>query len=443
MPPRKRVEQKLAAPAKGKTSKKNGAPSRHELALALMEQVNKELKGRAELVVASSLSLPYITKRLPTGLLQLDLALKGGFPAAGVSQIIGPKNAGKSWMYWQVIRQLQWILREKLHVLLAMTELRADRTQGRVAGVAVALADEDIEAMDRARRQNGWPPLTREEREAFRHEIGHIHEAHGMAAEDLYDIILRAVEMGVYHLIVIDSFGNIMSAAEAEADSMHDKTYGGAAGVNTQFLHKLTSLLIMKDEHGRTRDTAIIGINQIRDDIKNANAPYKSSGGRALEHAKFVDLFISSGKPLGKEVNVPLPGGGTGQRFEQWGKEVNWEIKKGKAGIHEGDRASYVYRFHEKQDDGSYLPVNQADFYTDAVIAGVKCGVISLDGTWYTLRDENGRELLKKQGRDAMACAIKEDAEHKAETGEGVSYFTEIRRLCFRKLDINLSYDWD
>lgn len=291
--------------------------------------------------------------------------------------------------------------------------------------------------------QNGWPAFSEQELASLKYEVGHIHEAHGMSAEDLYDIILRAVEMSVYHLVVIDSFGNIMSAAESEAESMHDMTYGGAAGVNTRFLHKLTSLLVMKDEEGRTRDTAVIGINQIRDDIKNPNAPYKSSGGRALEHAKFVDLFISSGKPLGKEVPVPLPGGGTGQRFEMWGKEVNWEIKKGKAGIHEGERGSFTYRFHEKTPEGVYVPVNQADFYTDAVIAGVKMGVISLDGTWYTLYDEDGQELLKKQGRDAMAKALREDAEHKASTGDPTTYFNEIRRLCFRRANINLSYDWD
>lgn len=432
-------------PAQKRGSKKaEETDTRASRAAALMEFVNKKMDGRAELTIASELSLPYITKRLPTGLLTLDIELRGGWPAAGVSQIVGPKNAGKDYLVWQTIRQLQYLLGDKMYALLAQTEMRADKTQGRMVGVAIGLSDADIISMERARVKNGWPPFTPEEKAELKREIGNIHEAHGYAAEDLYDIILRAVESRVYHLIVINSFGSIMSGAEAEAESMRDKTYGGAAGVNTQFLHKLTALLTMKDDNGETRDTCIIGINQIRDDIKDPNKQYKSSGGRALEHAKFVDLFVSSGKVLDKEMKMPGPLGVKDMR-DMWGKEVNWRIEKGKAGIHEGARGSYIYRFHQPRNtpNDPIIKVNSADFYLDTIVAGMKFGIITASGTWLEVLNEEGESLLRAQGRDNLAIALYEDAVQKAQEGSSDSIMNEIRRLCFRKADINVDYQWD
>src|SRR4051812_31417374 len=113
-----------------KKHEEGSAPlSRNERAAALIQDVSKKMKGRAVLKAASEYNLPYLTKRLPTGLLTLDLELKGGFPAGGVSQIIGRRNAGKTLLAWQTIRQLQHLLGDKMMVLLAMTEIPADRSQ--------------------------------------------------------------------------------------------------------------------------------------------------------------------------------------------------------------------------------------------------------------------------------------------------------------------------
>lgn len=425
MPPKKKGAQAVAAPVR-RAKKEEEGPSRRSRASELLEYVNTKMKGKAELCIASELSLPYITKRLPTGLLSLDLELIGGFPAGGISQIVGPRNAGKDWLTWQVIRQLQYLLGDNLHVLLAQTELRADRTQGRKAGAIVALSDADIASMSKARVQSGLPAFTAQERAELKKEIGHIHEVHGMAAEDLYDVILRAVEANIYHLIVINSFGNIMSGAEAESESMRDKTYGGAAGVNTQFLHKLTSYLLMKDEYGKTRDTCIIGINQIRDDIKNPNKEYKASGGRALEHAKLVDIFISSGKAIGSEVKMPGPSG-TQQRFVMTGKEVNWRIEKGKAGIHEGGRGTFLFEFAR----------NNANFYLDTLIVGVKMGIIEQSGAWYNYMGER-----IGQGRENTVAFLERNAQECAANNDPNSIMNQIRQKAFEMAGINIDYDW-
>lgn len=427
MPPKKKEE---TAPKK---SDSKSPPTRDERATALLEWANKKMKGRAQLKLASDYVLPFMTKRMPTGLLSLDVELRGGFPCGGVSQIVGIKNSGKTYLAWQVIRQQQFYKGKSFKALLAMTEMRADRGQARLAGVAISLGDEDIDALGRARADQGLPKFTKEEIATLRHEIGEIHEVHGDSAETLFDVVLNAVENNVYHLIVIDSFGSIMSAAEAENESLKDKTFGGAAKPITEFLRKLSSMLTMDDQYGIARDVCVIGINQVRDAIGQPNLDYRSTGGRALEHAKFVDLLVTSGKQIGYEDNI-FTSEGTKKRFIQTGKEVNWRIEKGKAGIHEGGRGSYIFDFR----------TGAGDFYLDTLVAGVRNGVIELEGSWLTLPNpaDPSKALLKTQGKEKFVAALAEDAATCATEGSPDSLMNLIRVEVFKKNGIYINYDW-
>jgi RecA/RadA recombinase len=424
-----------ATPEKPVAKKKDDkTPSRDERAAALMADVNKKFKGRASLMVASDYTLPYLTKRLPTGLLTLDMVLRGGFPAGGVSQVIGRRNAGKTLLMWLVVRQLQHLLGDDMKVLLAMTELQADRSQARSLGVQISMGQDYIDETNAARKAAGWPPLTKEETASLLNEVGTIHELHAMSAEDFYDVILRAIDENIYHLVVIDSIGNVLSAAEQENESVHDKTYGGAAAPNTTFLKKLTNLLTMKDPWGRVRDTCIIGINQVRDNIKDPHKQYKSPGGNLLEHAKLVDIWVESGKMLGGDVPTFGPEGWK-QKFQATGKEVNWRIEKGKAGMHEGEKGTYVFDFS----------ISNVDFYTDTLVAGVAQGVIEQAGGWLGIPDpaKPGQYLFRVNGRDAFIAALKQDAQLKAAANDPNSWMNYIRDACFKKAGITINYDWD
>lgn len=425
-------------PAPSAREKKDGdrIPTRSERAMALMESVNKKAKGRAQLIAASDYHLPYLTKRLPTGLLTLDLELRGGFPAGGISQVIGRKNAGKSWMVWQVIRQLQHMLGDKMKVLMAMTEIPADRSQARLAGVRISMGQNYVDELNRARRGNNQPPLSKEEVANLLDQVGTIHELHALSAEDFYDVVLQGIDQNIYHLIVIDSIGNVMSAAAQENDSVHDKTYAGSSGPNTVFLQQMTNLLTMPNEWGQVRDTCLIGINQVRDSIADPNKKYKAPGGNALEHAKLVDLYVESGGQLGSEqpvLQMTNEGMKKTNKFIAYGKQVNWKIEKGKAGMHEGGRGQYVYNFD----------IGTADFYTDTIIAGLTYGVIEGSG-WYNMPNpvDPSKNLFRVQGRDNLIKLLADDAAAKAAAGDPDTFMNLIRNNCFQKAGINISYDW-
>jgi recombination protein RecA len=390
----------------------------------LMTKFNKEHVGEAQVCRSSDVRMPWLTKRLPTGLLTVDLALGGGFPAGGLSEIRGPYSTGKSFLTWSVIRQLQDILGDRMRVLFAMTEMRVDRTQGRAIGAKVALNDEDIKLLDHARQGRGLPPFTPEENAEMRHEIGLIHELHGTSAEVLYDYILGAIELNVYHLIVIDSFGAIVSQAEAEADSVSEKTYAGAAGPTTKFCNRLQALLSMTDAEVGVRDTCLIGINQVRDDIKTGGV--RSPGGKSLEHTKFVALDLTHGTRDKREEDIDTPSGKK-KRYVEYGKETNWRISKGKAGIHEGAQGTYYFDHSMKS----------VDFFKDILSAGIQSGVVEQAGAWYSFGEErigNGRaNVLGVLAEDASA--------HVAAGTPELCLINRIRQATFNKLEINITYD--
>lgn len=411
-------------------------PSRTERAIALAAELNKKMKGHAQIKRASEYVLPFMTKRMPTGLLSLDVELRGGFPCGGLSQLVGPYNSGKTYLLWQTIRQQQFYKGNDFSCLLAQIEMRADRTQAKRAGVAISLGDEDIENLEKARVEAGFPKFTKDELKELKREIGNIQEVHAESAEKLFDVVLEGIRKNAYHLIAIDSFGSIMSAAEAESKSLEDKTYGGAAKPITEFLRKMGALLTMDDENGMPRDVCLIGVNQIRDVIGGGNSgpDYKSPGGRALEHYKFVDVYVQSGRQLGFEDSL-FTQEGAKKRFVQTGKEVNWRIMKGKAGIHEGGRGSYNFNF----------ATCAGDFYTDTLVAGVRCGVIQQNGAYYIVPSpaDPKNNLLVKQGRDNFVQALVEDAQQCAAEGKDESLMNLIRVEVFKKHGINIEYDWE
>lgn len=419
--------------AKGKEEK---APGRDERIAALKEMVNKKMRGRAVLRAATDYELPFLYKRLPTGLLSLDLELAGGWPAGGLSQVVGRRNSGKTLLAWWTIRQLQQVLcGEDTKVLLAMTELRADRSQARIAGVQIALSDGELEDMNFRRKEAGEKPLTRKEANTLFPQIGTIDELHALSAEDFYDVLLSAIESNAYHLIVLDSIGNILSNAEQENESVHDKTYGGAASPNTTFLKKMQNLLTMETEWGEVRDTCILAVNQIREDLKDPNKKYKTPGGKALEHAKLVDVYLEPGAFLGKHEEERFTPEGNKKVTVFTGKEVHWSIEKGKAGIHDGARGRLAFNFQ----------TSNFDSYTDTVVAGINCGVIQQTGAWYVIPNPKNPDepLLKVNGREKFVMALYEDDVAKAKEGKTDTFMNIIRTMAFKVKGIKTEYEWD
>jgi len=381
----KKVEEQAPAPAK-KKKEESKIPTRAQLLDAVMAGVNKEFKGQGVIDTAENTRNVFILRR-PLGILSLDIALGGGLPAGGLSQIIGKEGVGKDYLINRAVANTQQIYGPSATVALCQTEMKWDKPYAKwFCGVQVAFSDNEIADLEVAQAR----AYTEDEKIWLRHQVGTIHHVMAANAEKLLEQAVTLVESNLYQIVVINSFGALLTKAEAEAEKgLEDKHRGGAAMVVTQFMHRLHAALNLPDQFGRPNMTTVIGINQYRDNVGGglyAN-PMNIAGGHALKHGKLVDLHIERGAYQ----NIELKGGGK----EAVGKEINWHIIKGKAGCHDGPRGSYWFYF------GKHGYPTGADTLTDLVVTAAVRGVIEQSGAWFSYKNER-----LGQGKENAAMAL-------------------------------------
>jgi RecA/RadA recombinase len=363
-------------------------PTRQEQLDALAVQVTKGSKGRARLCRASEITLPYYYLRRPSGLIDLDIATGGGLPAGGLVELIGPEGSCKSWLLNQYLKRQQEIFAEDFAGAVAMTEMHYDKLFGKMHGFRVSYSAAEIARMEAVEERS----FTAKELAELRDEVGTFHTVFADSAETLYDAILDMLLPDLYNVLGIDSWGSLMTAAEANK-GMKDKTRGGSAKVNAEFIRRYTAIM-MGVGGGTPVSTTVIGVNQMRDSM-DPKKLYEIQGGWALKHGKFVSIMLRPGKRLFQNPKgVVTEGKPEGQsKLVKVGKIINWEILKGKAGCHDGPTGSFRYYY-----------ATGADLERALVIAAQKCGVVETKGSWYSF---DGK---KKQGIDKWVDAIREDS---------------------------------
>lgn len=344
----------------------------------LQQQINKQFKGGIVVREGSEITNVFVLRR-PTGVTTLDLAIGGGIPAGGLTQIIGRYSAGKTYLCNRIMAEAQRNYGDEFAGSACMTEQRYDKTFAKWrCGLRVAFSEPEIAVLRRAYRENGhtdfeFPP---EMLAWLRDQVGTFTETLGATAEQILEVAVQQVESNLFQVVLIDSFGALLTKAEAEAEEgLEQKHRGGAAMVVTQFMHRLHAALNMPDKYGRPNTTSVIGINQYRDNV-NAGLygnPMKVAGGNALAHGKLLDIHIEQGARLKAQF---------GNETKIVGKEINWEILKGKAGCHDGMKGSYKFYM------GEYGYPFGIDVYSDLLIAGLQAGVIQQSGAWYAYAGE-------------------------------------------------------
>ena len=399
---------KKAAP---KTQKKGKpAPLSRGQRLAILRQgINDSFKGRTTIKSADEFSNVFILRR-PTGITSLDMAIGGGFPAGGLSQIVGAQSVGKDYLVNRTIANLQATYGDDASVCLAMTEMHFDKKYAKLCGVRVALTDREIAEWQQALGRDFTP----EEMAWAVDQVGIVHEIIAANAEELLEATAQCLESNLYQVIVVNSFGALLTKAEEEAkDGIAQKHYGGAAMPITNFMHRVHSALNNPDINGQPNTTSIIGINQFRENLGPDAKwnPLKIAGGNALKHGKLVDVFLQA------RAKLKLPGQTVAQQIVI-GKEIHWEIIKGKAGCHDGPKGMYPFYFGEHG-----YPFG-ADVYKDVITCGVIHNILEMNGAWITWNHE--RIALKGQGAEKFAHEI-----------ASAGLFEILRAKCFEAAGVN------
>ena len=414
---KKKPATKKAAKKKTK-AKKKGAPTltKRQRVMAIRDGINKVTKGRARMSLGSDYVLPWLTLRRPTGILSLDIACRGGLPAGAPVQIIGKPQVGKTYLSNRIIAETQKHYGDDFAAAVAMTEGRYQKDFAKfICGVRTAYSEEEIEELEAVEYlcNPNFEGFTADELDFFRDQVGMgVSEIVGGTAEDLYEAVLVAIQSKEFQIVVIDSIGALLTKLEDEGE-MRDKTRGGAAAVNTQFMHKYSALLTDLDETGRANETTVIFINQYRvvlNQSKFATGPRSEmsvTGGYAIQHGKMLDIELAPGKLLTE---------GEGDTYRRIGKVVNWEITKQKAGGHEGHRGHY-----------NHMHGIGADVVDDLVGVGLGIGVVEMASAWHSLMNPHGEELLKAQGREKFCEALREEPDMQAYIRDEALRRAEIR----------------
>jgi RecA/RadA recombinase len=360
-----------------------------------MRQKNPDL-----FVSAEDLSSPYMLRR-PTGVIELDVTLAGGFPAGGSSMLSGPYNSGKSWLLWRMFAMQQRIYGHEFIGAIAHAEGAIDYEHVRRCGCFIAVPDDVINGWNELRFQRGLPELTSQEVDYWKMQIGHLETVQGDTGEQILTGVLNLNEKGVCNIVAIDSITSLQSMKDADKDMDEESKRAAHAQMMKQFWLRY----VPQTRRGKNHTTVMMVQQVVQRDKSNAGyaAKYLSDwevrGGESSKHYKLIDLVVSSGAKIrDTEKNVI-------------GKEVNYHTLKGKAGVHDNVNGSFSYYYH----------LNGTDVYGDLIGAAIRRGLLMQYGAQLV--------FMSAQTRDALDdVRYKNDGEVKERLIHDVAFEFAVRR---------------
>lgn len=378
--------------AKKAAPKKKAATPATDIISQVMAKVNAA-HGATVVRRASEASTSHVLRR-PTGIPDVDVGLGGGWPAGSMCVVGGPDGAGKDFIINCTIAQVQKNYGPEARIAIFSTEFPYDKDYAREkCGVKVADTDEEIAEKNAIRVHQGLPPLTEEEIAGLKEQVGEIILIQGVVMDHGFDIVLELLGTGAFQLIAINSLGVMETLAKEETESVAEHAIQSSeAQLLARVIPKMFMLLNRPLDAEDTRnETTILVIDQVR---ANRDQPRARPGMRVPDHFKYQPGSGSKALAHGKAIHLQLHKGGSilDKAFdppEAIGREINWELLKGKLGTHDGVKGSYEYFY----DTG-------ADVAQSLLTTALRYGVIEQSGAWYSYMTTDGEILFKAQGAD-------------------------------------------
>lgn len=341
----------------------------------LLEAINNQFArdvGGPIIQLADDVTNPYMLRR-PTGILSIDLALKGGFPAGTLCQISAPEGVGKNALCNQTAGRVQEIYKKKSRIAWVCTEMSLDKMFAHMFGVAVPMSDFEIDMVNQARKDKSLPPLSKTEVEFRKRKVGDfIVVDQGTTAQRL-EVALKLIESNKFQLIVIDSLASLLPDAADQTELQDEPQQSAEARLITRFCQKYWG------RSGRAHDkedsanwTTVLATYQVR--ANRSMAKFKKAwsvgGAYALRHAKAIDIQMENAGQYPKSGDKAT-----------LGKFVKWKLSKGKAGCHDGPRGEILYLHREGYD-----------VYGDLVKVAQATNVLQQAGKYWKYVDEEGEK---------------------------------------------------
>lgn len=259
---------------------------------------------------------------ISTGSLSLDLSIgPGGIPVGRFSEIYGSEGSGKTTIALSIarsaIRMGKKVLYEDVENMLDMSLIQ---------GILGETFPDDMFFL--------LQPDT---------------------AEQALAIIEKAIESGEFGLIVLDSIGALSPSVEKEKE-LDDMQMGTTPKLLAKFFRRSSHTLRTKNK------TAVLLINQVRDNIGSYSKGFSVPGGHALKHFCTLIIGLTKGQEI-KSNNVSI------------GITTTFSIKKNKL--------SSPFRGYE-------IPIIFGEgiaVYKDFVNFAEDIGVLKKSGPYYKFED--------------------------------------------------------
>jgi len=388
---------------------------------------SQKFRGTTQVCLPSDFASPYHLRR-PTGVMGLDLALAGGLHAGGGVQVFGAGSSGKTHLAFRAAGQVQKNYGKDACVVVACTEIRLDKGFARNAGFCVAYSQYEIDQFNIIRKAKGLPPFTAEERADLKKQIGQVIVVTGETGDKVLDGTVEVLrDLGsACQLLIIESLGALLTPDQDKKD-VGDRVYGGSSGMITTWQNKIYPLFMMDREDGTMLETTILGINQARAVIDGSPRGPKTrpaAGAYSWQHAQLANVELKFGDTIWAD----------SAHTKKAGRVVKWDIRKGKAGTHDGLRGEYDwYHIPEEfsKDPVFWSNVEQhgstfgIDTITDLVETSRRIGAIDVAGSWLRFGD------IQVQGSTAFSDLVVNDAELEE----------NLRAACLEKANLTVRYN--
>lgn len=360
---------------------------------AVANKFNKE--GHAVMVRGDEAPNPYILRR-PTGIMELDINLGGGWPAGGTCFISGPDNSGKTWLMMQTMAMQQRIYGSSCIQAFAITEGGFPYDQAMRVGLRISVPDVMIQQWQEHRQQRGLVPYTTEEMGRFKEQIGDFRIIRGDTGEEVLTVLLGVVRTKACSVICLDSLQGLQPVVDAGKEMDEAAKQAAHANMMTEFFKRYVPLTTGLSG---VNETTLLMSQQVRSNRAKSAAPsymqaaikdWTIAGAYSARHFKLVDLILYDGALQRKELN--------GVKHVV-GKTLKWETEKGKAGTHDNIHGEVQY---------SYLFPQGVDFTGTVMDAAMQRGILRKVGNQYTLVRPDTNEVMQ----DFTAPSLKKFREY-------------------------------
>lgn len=331
----------------------------------VLKDVNKKFKSD---VCKKGLSFDAV-RRIPFSSPRMNYMTYGGIPVGRIIEFAGEEGGGKTTTALDLVASAQKLFPDK-QVLYVDVERTLDPEWAQKLGV-------DIDSLI-------------------------LFSPEEQTAEQIFEATKDIIETGEISLAVLDSLAAMVSS-QAYSKTIEDRTYGGISMALTLFSKEMIPIC------ART-GCALIGINQVREDMNSMYGGTTTTGGRAWRHNCSVRMTFQ------KSDYIDEKGASINRNSENpAGNLVKVALVKSKVCKLDRKVGFYTLRY-----------LTGLDYISDIIDLAIKVNLVNAAGAWFSILDESGDvalndgEPLKFQGRAKLYQFLQDNEDWREELNDQV-----------------------